>query len=109
MNLEFQKAITEILSMNLLDNGNEKCRAPDRRLAFVGVLRHIAARESDGRGTRQSGQILTEAATTNSLRVVRLLSYAKWHAVNGTGANLRIEYNFPSTINAAACNVRLYA
>jgi hypothetical protein len=109
VNLEFQKAITEILSMNLLHSGDEKCRVHDRRLAFAFVLRHIAARESDGRGTRQSGQILTEAATTNSLRVVRLLSYAKWHAANGAGANLRIEYNFPSTINAAACNVRRYA
>jgi hypothetical protein len=42
-------------------------------LAISRDLRHIAAWESDGRGTRQSGQILTEAATTNSLRVIRLL------------------------------------
>jgi hypothetical protein len=42
-------------------------------LAFPLDFRHIAAWESDGRGTRQFGQILTEAATTNSLRVIRLL------------------------------------
>lgn len=32
-------------------------------------------RESDGRSFRQSGQVLTEAATTNLLRVVRLLHF----------------------------------
>jgi hypothetical protein len=54
-------------------------------LAISRDLRHIAAWESDGRGTRQSGQILTEAATTNSLRVIRLLFSQKllvgWGAV----------------------------
>jgi hypothetical protein len=44
-----------------------------RILAFGTNRRHMRDRESDGRGTRQSGQILTEAATTNSLRVIRLL------------------------------------
>lgn len=43
------------------------------KLAFFANHRHMRRRESDGRGTRQSGQILTEAATTNSLRVIRLL------------------------------------
>ncbi len=45
-------------------------------LALCRDHRHTPPWESDGRGTRQSGQILTEAATTNSLRVVRLLLFA---------------------------------
>lgn len=39
------------------------------------MSRPYAAWESDGRGTRQPGQVLTEAATTNSLRVIRLLLF----------------------------------
>jgi hypothetical protein len=44
-----------------------------RRLAFFCNDRHRLNRESDGRRRRQLGQILTEAAVTIFLRVIRLL------------------------------------
>ncbi len=70
--MEFRGKAKKILTIYLFEKQQENFDISGR-LAFLTGRRHIAQRESDGRGTRQPGQILTEAAVTISLWVIRLL------------------------------------